>query len=99
MAVMNTTLFSNPKRVMQMLWLAAGIMFSVAIIHSFQLTPSTEWMSSKVQGMMSSNGGGGGGRSSMKDHIQNAEAVWAKTVKQRHDLIRADWGTVDKMPM
>lgn len=94
MSTMNS-LFSNPKRVMQMLWMAAGIMFFLAIFHSTQLgSSSKEWVESKVQTF-----GGGAGRASMKDFMKAAEASWAKTVKQRHDLIRKDWGTMDKLPL
>ncbi len=94
MAVMNTGLCGNPKRAMQMLWLAASLMFLIAIFHSLNLTPSRDWMSSKVQGIV-----GGGGRSALKDYAKTAETIWAKTVRQRHELIRADWGTIDKLQL
>lgn len=96
MAVMNTPLlFSNPRRVTHMLWVAAGIMFFIALFHSTQIGPaSKEWVTTKVQGM-----GQSAGRAAMKEYMQLAEASWAKTVKQRHELIQKDWGTVDRMPM
>jgi hypothetical protein len=95
MTVMNNSPFSNPKRVTQMLWLAAGILFFIAVFHSTQLgSTSKEWVSSTVQGVT-----GVSGRASLKDYMRVAEASWAKTVKQRHDLIKKDWGTADKMPL
>lgn len=93
---MNNSLFSNPKRVTQMLWLAAGILFFIAIFHSTELgSTSKDWVSSTVQGVTGSSGQ----RASMKEFMRLAEASWLKTVKQRHDLIAKDWGTVDKMPL
>lgn len=91
---MAATVLSNPKRVMNMLWIAAGIMFTVAVIHSLSGGESAEWVSSRVQGIV-----GDKSRMSLREHMRLAEASWAKTVRQRHDLIRADWGTVDKMEL
>lgn len=91
---MSASLMSNPKRVMNMLWLAAGIMFCIAVIHSLSQGDSAEWVTSRVQGLV-----GDKSRNSMKEHMRLAEASWAKTVRQRHDMIRADYGTVDKMPL
>ncbi len=58
------------------------------------LSPSSEWMSNRVQGLV-----GGTGRLAMKEHIKLAETAWARTVRERHDLIRKDWGTADKMEL
>lgn len=93
---MNSSLFSNPKRVTQMLWLAAGILFFVAVFHSTELgSTSKDWVSTTVQGVTGSSGQ----RASLKEYMRLAEASWQKTVKQRHELIAKDWGTVDKMPL
>lgn len=92
---MNNSLFSNPKRVTHMLWVAAGLLFVTAVFHSTALGPtSKDWVSSTVQNMA-----GSGQRSSLKEYMRLAEASWLKTVKQRHELIAKDWGTVDKMPL
>lgn len=92
---MNNSLFSNPKRVTQMLWLAAGVLFFIAVFHSTGLgSSSKDWVSSTVGNM-----GVSGGRLSLKEHMKLAEASWAKTVKQRHELIAKDWGVVDKLPL
>ncbi len=91
---MSTTLVSNPKRVMQMLWLAAGVLFTIAVIRSLQSTGSADWVSKGVVKFMGDNT-----RSSLKEHMKLAEASWAKTVKQRHDMIQTDYGSVDKMPL
>jgi hypothetical protein len=93
---MNNSLFSNPKRVTQMLWLAAGILFFVAVFHSTSLgSSSKEWVSSTVPGILSVSGQ----RSSLREYMRLAEASWEKTVKQRHELIQKDWGTMDKLPL
>lgn len=96
MAVMNPSLvFSNPKRVTHMLWLAAAVMFVLAVFHSTHIgSASKDWVTTKVQGIKRPSG-----RSSLQEYMSVAEASWAKTVKQRHDLISQDWGTADKMPM
>ena len=86
--------FNNPKRVLQILWLAAGSMFALAIVRSLTSQDTAKWVSNRVVGMM-----GDHSRLSMEEHMRLAEASWAKTVKQRHDLISADYGTVDKMPL
>ncbi|KAJ9142278.1 hypothetical protein NKR19_g7270 [Coniochaeta hoffmannii] len=92
---MNNSLFSNPKRVTQMLWVAAGLLFFIAVFHSTGLgSTSKDWVSSTVQSVA-----GSGQRASLREYMRLAEASWLKTVKQRHELIAKDWGTVDKMPM
>ena len=92
---MNNSLFSNPKRVTQMLWVAAGLLFFIAVFHSTGLSStSKDWVSSTVQSVA-----GSGQRASLREYMRLAEASWLKTVKQRHELIAKDWGTVDKMPM
>ena len=78
-----------------MLWLAAGVMFLIAIIHSFNFTPSRDWVSSKLTGSTS----GSGGRLTMKEHINLAETAWARTVRDRHNMIRTDYGTIDKVEL
>ncbi|KAH8899186.1 hypothetical protein GQ53DRAFT_801783 [Thozetella sp. PMI_491] len=91
---MTTNLCGSSRRTIQMLWLAAVLIFFAAVFHSSKLTPSRDWVGNTVQSMMRSSG-----RSSMKEHIRLAEASWAKTVKERHDLISADWETAAKMPL
>ena len=94
---MNNSLFSNPKRVTQMLWVAAGLLFFIAVFHSTGLSStSKDWVSTTVQGVTT---GLSGQRTSLKEYMRLAEASWLKTVKQRHELIAKDWGTVDKMPL
>lgn len=93
---MNNSLFSNPKRVTQLLWSAAGILFFIAVFHTTSLgSSSKEWVSSNVPSALSFSGT----RASLKEYMRHAEASWEKTVQQRHDLIAKDWGTIDKLPL
>lgn len=92
---MNNSLFSNPKRVTHMLWLAAGVLFLVAVFHTTSIgSTSKDWVSSTVQSVA-----GAGQRWSLNEHMRLAEASWLKTVNQRHELIAKDWGTAGKMPL
>lgn len=78
-----------------MLWAAAAVMFFVAVFHTTSIGPaSKDWVTTKVQEL-----GHLAGRSSLGEHMRLAEALWMKTVRQRHDLIQEDWGTIDKLPM
>ncbi|KAL8331492.1 hypothetical protein RB593_002098 [Gaeumannomyces tritici] len=94
----------NPRRAMQLLWLAAGFLFTLALVrslggtlrHSHHPAATRTWMAGRVQGLV---GGGGGGRLSMAEHMRAAERAWGKTVRQRHELIRKDFGDVDKVPL
>lgn len=78
-------LCGNPRRVMQLLWLVAAFMFAVALVRS--LVGGTD------------TGTGRSGRLSMAEHMHAAERAWGKTVKQRHELIRKDFGDVEKLPL
>ncbi|KAK1987540.1 methyltransferase domain-containing protein [Colletotrichum cereale] len=86
----------SSRRIFQLLWLAAGLLFTFAFLRSIG-TPdqAKEWASSRVSGLVSTYGG----RIPMREFMVNAEAVWAKTVKQRHDMIAADYGDASKMPL
>ncbi|KAG7121618.1 hypothetical protein HYQ45_014452 [Verticillium longisporum] len=87
---------ANPRRFVQMLWLAAGLLFTIAFLHTSPAGGHAKaWVSDKVGQYASVDSS----RLSMKDHMARAEASWAKTVKQRHDMIVADYGDVSKMPL
>ena len=119
---MTASLFSNPKRVMQMLWAAAALMLTAAVIHSLSDGQPNEWVFKKLPAL----GGRPGSeqsppvnkveaspvrigsttasdtsdlRLSMERHMRLAEASWAKTVKQRHEMIKADYGDIKEMPL
>ncbi len=76
-----------------MLWLAACMLLTIAIFYSL-IGHSREQVSKLVVSIA-----GDGSRLSLREHMKLAEASWAKTVKQRHDMIQADYGTVDKLPL
>ncbi|KLU87815.1 hypothetical protein MAPG_06808 [Magnaporthiopsis poae ATCC 64411] len=100
-------LCGNPRRLMQLLWLVAAFMFAVALVRSLgggdgYHTAARGWMASRVQGLVGGSRGDGTGRSgrlSMAEHMHAAERAWGKTVKQRHELIRKDFGDVEKLPL
>ncbi|KZL66192.1 hypothetical protein CI238_09975 [Colletotrichum incanum] len=87
---------ANSKRMFQVLWLAAGLLFIIAFLRSIG-TPdeAKKWASSKVSSLISSDGD----RVSMREFMATAEAIWAKTVQQRHDMIAADYGDASLMPL
>lgn len=94
---------------MQMLWLAAGLLFTFAVIRSTSgEDSSTRELLNKgynaVTGGASSVTGGGrlnaeSDRVSLKEAMMLAERSWAKDVKKRHDMIAKDYGNVSKMPL
>ncbi|KAK1961950.1 hypothetical protein LY78DRAFT_275829 [Colletotrichum sublineola] len=86
----------SSKRIFQLIWLAASLLFALAFLHSIGVpNQAKEWASSQVGSLVSNNGG----RIPMREFMLNAEAVWAKTVKQRHDMISADYGYASHMPL
>lgn len=88
---------TNNRRVAQMLWLAAGLLFAFALLHSFTEQGSAkEWASSKVESIVHNIRSS---RSPMRDFMATAEASFEKTVRQRHEMIAADWGDSSKMPL
>lgn len=91
------TMPANNRRVVQMLWLAAGLLFVFALLHSMT-TPSQakEWATSKVGNLVQNIPGT---RPSLREFMATAEAVWEKTVRQRHDMIAADYGDASLMPL
>ncbi|KAK2061435.1 hypothetical protein LY76DRAFT_507806 [Colletotrichum caudatum] len=85
----------SSKRIYQVFWVAAGLLFAFAFLRSIGAhDQAKQWASSQVSSLVSTNGG----RIPMRDFMVNAEAVWAKTVKQRHDTIAQDWGDASHMP-
>lgn len=39
------------------------------------------------------------GDDSLVERLRRSEALWAESVKKRHELIAADYGSADKMPL
>ncbi|KAF6811786.1 hypothetical protein CSOJ01_05514 [Colletotrichum sojae] len=88
---------TNNRRVVQMLWLAAGLLFAFALLRSFAEPGSAkEWASSKVESIVQNIRSS---RAPMRDFLAYAEASFEKTVRQRHEMIAADWGDSSKMPL
>ncbi|KAJ9151820.1 hypothetical protein NKR23_g2752 [Pleurostoma richardsiae] len=104
---MATSLLGNPKRVITLLWLVAALMFTIAVLHSLSPGSTEGWVSDKVHKLAGSGSGSGApgaadrglSRSSMHEHLRLAEASWAKTVRQRHEMIEKDYGHVRGMPL
>ncbi|KAJ0306327.1 hypothetical protein COL5a_003684 [Colletotrichum fioriniae] len=87
---------ASSKRIVQMLWLAAGLLFTLALLHSLgSPDKAKEWASNKVGTLMNNDGG----RNTMREFMATAESIWAKTVKQRHDMIAEDYGDASLMPL
>jgi hypothetical protein len=94
MAAVNT----SRRKWLYVAWAVAVVMFILAVTHSTSLrSASQEWPSSNAGKKI--GGTGSKSRASIREHMQMAEASWAKTVKQRHELIRRDWGSIDKLPL
>lgn len=80
-----------------MLWAAAGLLFIFALLHTTPASDSAKaWVSDKVGSFLPSDSSG---RLSMEQHKALAEASWAKTVKQRHEMIAADYKDAAQMPL
>jgi hypothetical protein len=93
----NMALTSNPRRLIPMLWVAAGLLFTFALFHTTPASDSAKaWMSDKVVSFLPTESSG---RRSMAEHKVLAEASWAKTVKQRHELISADYKDASQLPL
>ena len=103
---MTKSLCGNPKRVLQMLWASAAIMLIMAVVHSVNNDQAREWVFARIPtlggngcDMWNSPNGGRHLRLSMKQHMALAENSWRKTVKQRHEMIKADYKSVKYMPL
>lgn len=90
------TLTANPRRFVQMLWVVAGLLFTIALLHTSPAGDHAKaWMSDKVGQFLPPDTG----RLAMKEHMMLAEASWAKTVKQRHEMISADYKDLSELPL
>ncbi|KAH0443023.1 hypothetical protein CKAH01_14797 [Colletotrichum kahawae] len=88
---------ASNRRVVQMLWLAAGLLFVVALLSVMggSSPQAKEWAANKVGSIANL----GSGRPSLREAMARSEAIWKKTVRQRHEMIAADYGDASKMPM
>jgi hypothetical protein len=95
-------MLSNNKRAVQMLWLAAGVLFTFALVHSMSGGSASppQWVSSGVERILSGKGGyDAGGRIGIREHMEMAEAAWQRSVDARHAMIRKDWGDTASLPL
>lgn len=84
------------RRVSQMLWLAAAAMLILAFLRFSQPSGQVRnWASSKVGNFVNRYNS----RESLANSMARSERFWAKTVKQRHEMIAADYGDVSQMPL
>jgi hypothetical protein len=100
MVAMNIVSAFSARLVSRLMWLAAIIMFTFAMMHSFNMSDAVsqaEWVSERVQTLM--GGEGTGQTATLRAAIQTAETAWAKSVKQRHDVIRSDYKTPEEMQL
>lgn len=75
----------------QLLWMLGGSLLVLALFHFVGgNNPASQWVSGGVAAISSLTGDGP--RISLQEHMKLAEKIWAKTVRQRHELIQADWG-------
>ncbi len=95
-------MISNSKRAVQMIWVAAGVLFTFAVIHSMSGGSASppQWVSSRVERLMNGNHNAMGGRISLRDHMEMSEAAWQRSVDARHAMIQKDWGgDTSKLPL
>ncbi|CAI0651857.1 hypothetical protein CGCF415_v007090 [Colletotrichum fructicola] len=88
---------ANNRRIVQMLWLAAGLLFVLAFLSAIggSAPQAKEWAANKVGSITQLRSG----RPSLREAMERSEALWKKTVRQRHEMIAADYGDASKMPM
>ncbi|KAF9877856.1 hypothetical protein CkaCkLH20_04432 [Colletotrichum karsti] len=84
------------RRAFQILWLAAAVCFLLAFFHHTSSSDAVgKWASSKVGSFVNKHVG----REPLDEYMARSESIWAKTVRQRHEMIGADWGDASKMPL
>ncbi|EQB44357.1 hypothetical protein GCG54_00013726 [Colletotrichum gloeosporioides] len=88
---------ANNRRVVQMLWLAAGLLFVLAFLSAMSgsAPQAKAWAANKVGSITQLRSG----RPSLREAMERSEAIWKKTVRQRHEMIAADYGDASKMPL
>ena len=90
------------SRPFQAIWLVGTIIFLVAVYHTTQAGIGREWVSiSKGAAVHAPDDyeiAKLSGRPSLADHIQLSNKIWAKTVRQRHQMLK-DWPETKDMPL
>ncbi|KAH6677915.1 methyltransferase domain-containing protein [Plectosphaerella plurivora] len=84
------------RRVIQALWAAAVIVFIGAAFH--MSAPAKEWAETKASTISNIVSSFQGGEKAMRKWMERSEANWAKTVRDRHQMIAADYPGDEQMP-
>lgn len=93
------------SRPYQFTWLVGTLIFFIAVYSTTQAGIGRQWVSTTA----AATGEGVhtpdsyeiaqlSGRPSLADHIQLSNKIWAKTVRQRHQMLK-DWNVTADMPM
>lgn len=90
------------SRPFQAIWLVGAIVFLVAVYHTTQAGIPREWVSTTTAPAVHVPDDYEiarlNGRPSLADHIQLSNKIWAKTVRQRHQMLK-DWPETENMPL
>lgn len=90
---------ASARRILQILWLLAALLFTLAILHVSTAGQSAgSWATDHVPGFASISSSMRV-RLAMEAHMAFAEKSWAKTVRQRHEMIRSDYQAISEMPL
>lgn len=84
------------RRVIQLFWVAAALVFIMALTH--MSAPAKQWTNVKIQKIFSSIQTTGRNQS-VSSFLDRSEEIWAKTVKDRHEMLAADYANISEMPM
>lgn len=83
-------------RPIQLLWFAGAAVFVLALFHSLGGGTSSDWISTiKLPSLAKTRGDG---RVPLKQFVDLAESIWAKTIRQRIEM-RKDWDDQQNMPL
>ena len=97
------------SRPYQFIWLVGTLIFFIAVYSTTQAGIGKQWVSTTTSTTAAATGSGFldpgsyeiaqlSGRPSLADHIQLSNKIWAKTVRQRHQMLK-DWDVTADMPM
>lgn len=89
------------SRPFQAIWLVGAIVFLVAVYHTTQAGIGRQWVPTIAPTVHAPDDYEIvklSGRPSLADHIQLSNKIWAKTVRQRHQMLK-DWPETADMPL
>jgi len=82
-------------RPLQLLWLVGTVVFLIALFTTRRVGGAPSWISTSIP--LGHETVRQGERVSMHEHLRLAEKSWAKTVAQRHELLK-EWADPETMP-